>query len=238
VAARITGDTSRLASAELAAETVLSSPSATDFHVLVARTGLAMIAVQRGDIEAAVEQYAALKSVPGIMLIYLSIDRVLGLLTHTMSQYEQAISHFEDALDFCRKAGYRPELAWTCCDYADTLLQRDQPGDQIRAQSLWEEALAISRELGMKPLMERVAGRLEWLAAQPAPQPVYPDGLTQREVEVLRLIAAGLGNPDIAAELVISLNTVARHVSNIFSKIGAANRAEAATYAYRHGLVQ
>jgi DNA-binding NarL/FixJ family response regulator len=57
-------------------------------------------------------------------------------------------------------------------------------------------------------------------------------------VEVLRLIAAGKGNLDIAAELVISLNTVARHVSNIFSKIGAANRAEAATYAYRHGLVQ
>jgi hypothetical protein len=43
-----------------------------------------MIAVQRGDIEAAVEQYAALKSVPGIMMFYLSIDRVLGLLTHTM----------------------------------------------------------------------------------------------------------------------------------------------------------
>jgi DNA-binding NarL/FixJ family response regulator len=86
--------------------------------------------------------------------------------------------------------------------------------------------------------MERVAvlqGRVESL---PTKMPAYPDGLTQREVEVLRLIAAGRSNPDIAAELVISLNTVARHVSNIFSKTGAANRAEAATYAYRHGLVQ
>jgi DNA-binding NarL/FixJ family response regulator len=57
-----------------------------------------------------------------------------------------------------------------------------------------------------------------------------------REVEVLRLIAAGRSNPQIAAELVLSPFTVARHVSNIFAKIGAANRAEAASYATRHGL--
>jgi DNA-binding NarL/FixJ family response regulator len=140
-------------------------------------------------------------------------------------------------LDFCRKAGYRPELAWTCCDHADTLLQRDQPGDQIRAQSLWEEALSISSELGMKPLMERVAGRLEWLAAQPAPQPVYPDGLTQREVEVLRLIAAGKSNQEIAEELIISVRTVASHIANIFYKTKTGNRTAAATYALQHDLV-
>ena len=67
--------------------------------------------------------------------------------------------------------------------------------------------------------------------------PAYPDGLTNREVEVLRLIAAGSSNQDIADELVISLNTVARHVSNILAKTDAANRAEAAVYASRHGLV-
>ncbi len=41
-----------------------------------------------------------------------------------MGNLDQAATHFEDALAFCRKAGYRPDLAWTCCDYADTLLQR------------------------------------------------------------------------------------------------------------------
>jgi DNA-binding NarL/FixJ family response regulator len=85
--------------------------------------------------------------------------------------------------------------------------------------------------------MERVATRLDGLAAGPPPAPAYPDGLTQREVEVLLLIAQGRSNPEIAQELVVSIRTVTTHVSNIFSKINAANRAEAATYAIRHGLI-
>jgi DNA-binding CsgD family transcriptional regulator/pimeloyl-ACP methyl ester carboxylesterase len=62
------------------------------------------------------------------------------------------------------------------------------------------------------------------------------DRLTSREVEVLRLIATGKSNPQIAEELVISLNTVQRHVSNILAKTGAANRTEAALYARDRGL--
>ncbi len=80
-----------------------------------------------------------------------------------MGNLDLATEHFEDALDFCRKASYRPELAWTCCDYADTLLQRASagsaqahPGDRQKATSLLEESLAITRELGMRPLMEQV----------------------------------------------------------------------------------
>ena len=68
-------------------------------------------------------------------------------------------------LAFCREAGYRPELAWTCCDYADTLLQRNGTGDQEKATSLLDESLAISTELGMRPLMERVLSRQETLKA-------------------------------------------------------------------------
>jgi pimeloyl-ACP methyl ester carboxylesterase/DNA-binding CsgD family transcriptional regulator len=60
--------------------------------------------------------------------------------------------------------------------------------------------------------------------------------LSSREVDVLRLLALGKSNAQIAEELVISQNTVIRHVSNIFAKIGAANRAEAAAYATRNGL--
>ena len=57
------------------------------------------------------------------------------------------------------------ELAWTCCDYADTLLQRNEPGDRQKAMSLLDESLAISSELGMRPLMERVQSRREILGA-------------------------------------------------------------------------
>jgi LuxR family maltose regulon positive regulatory protein len=61
--------------------------------------------------------------------------------------------------------------------------------------------------------------------------------LSSRELEVLRLLAAGRSNQQIADELVISLNTANRHVSNIYAKTGVANRAEAVGYAHRQGLV-
>ena len=62
-------------------------------------------------------------------------------------------------------------------------------------------------------------------------------GLTSREFEVLRLVAAGKTNRDIAADLVISDRTVARHLSNIFDKLGVSSRAAATSYAYEHGLI-
>ena len=90
--------------------------------------------------------------------------RVLGLLAETIGNLDEAAQHFDDALAFCRR-GYRPELAWTCCDYADTLLRRNEPGDRQKAMSLLDESLAISSELGMRPLMERVLSRREILKA-------------------------------------------------------------------------
>ncbi len=49
-----------------------------------------------------------------------------------------------------------PELAWTCCDYADTLLQRNEPSGREKAMAMLDESVAISSELGRRPLMERV----------------------------------------------------------------------------------
>jgi DNA-binding NarL/FixJ family response regulator len=62
--------------------------------------------------------------------------------------------------------------------------------------------------------------------------------LTRREAEVLRLVATGLSNQDIAAALVISLETVKTHVGNIFGKLGAANRSQAVVIAYEAGVVR
>jgi hypothetical protein len=89
----------------------------------------------------------------------ISVDRLLGLSYQVMENPDQAAAHFEDALAFCRKAGYRPELAWTCCDYADTLLSRNGEGDRAMASLLLNESLSIATELGMRPLMERVGAR-------------------------------------------------------------------------------
>jgi ATP/maltotriose-dependent transcriptional regulator MalT len=240
VAARITGDVNRFGASEAAAQSVLSSPLANPLRANTARTGLALIAVQRNDVAEAAKQYSALESLRGTIQYFslISNDRLLGLLTQTMGNLGKVTEHFEAALAFCRRAGYRPELAWSLCDYADVLLQRNQPNGQIEARSLLEEAFTISGDLGMKPLMGRVRERLEGLESQSIPTPAYPHGLTQREAEVLRLIGQGKSNPQIAEELVISLNTVARHASNLFTKIGCSSRAEAAAYAVRHGLVQ
>ncbi|MBD0676967.1 response regulator transcription factor [Streptomyces sp. CBMA156] len=65
---------------------------------------------------------------------------------------------------------------------------------------------------------------------------VFPDGLTNREVDVLRLIADGLSNPEIAGALFIEEATVKTHINNVFAKIDARNRADAVRYVFRQGL--
>jgi DNA-binding NarL/FixJ family response regulator len=64
-----------------------------------------------------------------------------------------------------------------------------------------------------------------------------PYGLTERELQVLRLVAEGKSNRDIAAGLVISEHTVARHVQNIFAKLGVSSRTAASAFAYSHELL-
>ena len=102
--------------------------------------------------------------------------------------------------------------------------------------SLLDEAFSISTELGMHPLMERVAVLQGRVGSLPTTTPAYPDGLTQREVEVLLLIALGKSNSEIANELVLSVRTVERHITNIYAKINARGRADATSYAFTHRL--
>ena len=164
--ARITGVPHRFDVARRSAETVLSSASAAPFYTIAARCGLGLQSVIQEDVQGATDQYLVIEQMRGTLLgseWAIAIDRILGLLAQTMAELDQAATHFKDALTFCRNAGYRPELAWTCCDYADTLLQRNGPSDPEKAMSLLDESLAISTELGMRPLMERVLSRQDGL---------------------------------------------------------------------------
>jgi DNA-binding CsgD family transcriptional regulator len=238
LAARINGSVQGLEVARATAAAILSSKSATPLVSTGARAGLGLLSVLQGDVAAAQEQHTALLSQRGTMLQtgVATIDRVLGLLAHTMGNRDQAIEHFEDAQAFCRKAGVRPELAWACHDHAEVLLERNGPGDHARAVTMLEEALSISRALEMPPLHQRVIRLQERAESQPAKDPAYPGGLTRREVEVLCQIAAGRSNREIASELVVTARTVERHVTNIYRKINARNKADATAYAFRQGL--
>jgi len=163
-------------------------------------------------------------------------DRILGLLAQTMSNFNDSEFHFKEALTFCRNGGYRPQLAWSLYDYANLLLQRNNLGDRERALELLDECLTLSTELGMKPVIERTTDLKQKASMQLARPSAYPDGLTRREVEVLRLIASGKSNREIAETLFISYNTAINHVKNILGKTDSANRTEAAAYAIERGL--
>ncbi len=232
---RVSDTTETLDLAESAARAVVSSQSLPTLFINRARIGLALVAIQRGDAESAKEQYSILESWRGTQIFAIfSYDRLLGLLAQTMGNLDDALTHFQEALTFCRRAGYRTELAWSLCDYSEL---RQARGEQKDAINLLEEALSTSTELGMRPLMKRVAWLKERIEAAPVSAPTFPGGLTEREVEVLRLVAAGRSNPEIAHELYISPRTVTTHVSNILNKTNSANRAEASTYASQHGLL-
>ena len=98
-------------------------------------------------------------------------------------------------------------------------------------------AIAEFEDMKMQPSLDRALALKDKAESAPIPTPALPDGLTAREAEVLSLIATGRTNREIGEELFIALNTVERHVSNILSKTGSANRTEAASYANQHGLV-
>ena len=164
--------------------------------------------------------------------------RYLGLLAATMRRWDEAQRHFEDALAMNAKMGAKPWLAHTRYAYAVMHLARGQADDHERAMALLDEALALSRELGMRALETRVVGLQRHATPRPRSRRTYPCGLTPREVEVLRLLASGKSNHDIAEALFVSPNTVANHVRSILTKTNTANRTEAAAYAHRHGLLE
>ena len=102
-----------------------------------------------------------------------------------------------------------------------------------------EEAIGLAAALGAAPLLEEahaLARRARLRFGDSNGSALDSLGLTEREREVLELVAAGQSNPQIAAALFISPKTASVHVSNILGKLGVASRGEAAAYAHRHGL--
>ena len=131
-------------------------------------------------------------------------------------------------------AGIAQSLAADIPDSRLALLEGDSTapylGDSEAAATTLLEFLKEEPAPAAQPKPSRTAGGRLKTAVAP------PDGLTDREVEVLQLVAGGRKNSEIAEELVLSVRTVERHVGNIYKKIGARGRADAAAYTLTHGL--
>ena len=177
---RITGEHGHQDAARSTAEAVFASGNALPLAARYARVGLALEAVDSGNEALAAEQYDALGSLQGTFMPALSVsfDHLLGLMARTTGNPDRAMAHFEDALEFCRQAGYRPELAWCSCDYAEALIERGATGDSARAIDLLDESMSIAGDLGMRPLSERAAAIKAVEESGPSRPPEFPAGLT------------------------------------------------------------
>jgi DNA-binding CsgD family transcriptional regulator/tetratricopeptide (TPR) repeat protein len=197
---------------------------------------LALGYARLGETERAARCYEKLLPFQGQVSPVL-IDRALGVAALAAGD-EAARQHLADAEALAHRAGMQPELAFILIERG--LLEQARGGDAAKSTThIWlTEGLHLCEELGMREHARRVFD-----AAHTAPSPGYqskrsehPAGLSDREVEVLRLVAQGKTNREIAAALVLSEKTVARHMTNIFNKILVENRAGATAFALRHGL--
>jgi DNA-binding CsgD family transcriptional regulator len=145
--------------------------------------------------------------------------------------------------DRARAARYYPrlrafsgQLHWFLIDLA---LGAGQAlcGERDSARACLDLAERAARRAGMRPALAEIQQIKRDLDADPGAGRTLPAGLSRREAEVLRLVAAGMYNREIARALHLSENTVAKHLTSIFNKTGSENRAAAATFAARHGLV-
>jgi DNA-binding CsgD family transcriptional regulator/tetratricopeptide (TPR) repeat protein len=223
--------------AEAAARAVITKPSAVRNAVVQAQTGHALLAVLDADVDECETDLEALAPFEFVMPTQsgLTTGRVLGLLAHAVGQKRRAWNHFERALAFCRTSGFKPELAWTCHDYAAALLDLGAGDDRVKAAALLDEGEQIAAAIGLGPLRKRIAAFRERYRLRLARNPA---GLTTREFEVLQLLASGKANKDIAEALFISTHTVAVHVARVLEKTGSPNRTAAVAYATRHHLLE
>jgi DNA-binding CsgD family transcriptional regulator/tetratricopeptide (TPR) repeat protein len=157
---------------------------------------------------------------------YGAADRYLGMLAATLGDSDMAVRHYEDALRLNRAMGARTWLAHTAYQYGRLRLSLNDD----RSGSLLADAAMLAETIGMPTLLARVL-----LLTAPGASPL-PDGLSAREIDVLRLVARGHSNREIGADLFISEHTVANHIRAILRKTDCANRTEATAYAYRQGL--
>ncbi|MBT2439314.1 LuxR family transcriptional regulator [Streptomyces sp. ISL-36] len=194
-------------------------------RLLAARTEVALAV---GDTDGAAEAVAELTELArGAVLLGAMADTASGALA--LARHEPALHLLHRAL----ASWVRLRIPYEAAQTRMLLAAADRAaGDDEAARLELTAARAVFERIGALPDARRAAALLS------GQRRTLPGGLTRREAEVLRLVAAGGTNRDIAHALVISEHTVARHLNNIFAKLGVTSRTAATAYAYAHDLAE
>jgi len=181
-----------------------------------------------GQADAAAELAGELRSIAasfGCAPVQARSDHASADVALAMGDAASALQLLRRERGVWERLGARYETA-RCCVLIGRALRA--LGDNESAIAELTAARRTLAQLGARPAEDEAAALI---------RPTLPRGLTEREVEVLRLVATGKTNPEIAALLVLSEKTVGRHLSNIFTKIDVTTRTAAAAFAYEHHLV-
>ena len=163
----------------------------------------------------------------------LAVHRLLGELATTGCRYAAAAAHLDQALALADACAAPYERALTLLAQAELSVV---VGKREEVLAVLDEVRAICVPLDARPALARVEAIASRLRDAPLPPATYPAGLTAREVEVLRLVAQGLSNAEVAERLYLSPRTVNGHLTAIYGKLGVASRGAAIRYALEHQL--
>jgi len=167
-------------------------------------------------------------------LALLAAHRLLGELDTDAGAHKEAGRHLGTSLALTDACQAPYERALTLLAMAE--MER-ATGDRDAARALLDAVKAICEPLGAASALARVAALAGRMDTAPPAAVAYPAGLSAREVEVLRLVAEGLSNPQVGARLFLSPRTVEQHLRSVFHKTGVTSRVAAARWAADHALV-
>jgi DNA-binding CsgD family transcriptional regulator len=217
-------------------EKLVDALPADSFQRGCALATMARAAAKLEDRTRAAAYYRQLLPFAGLYF-WFQVDLSLGLLALCLDEHAAAADHLERGRASAAQGAILPELGDCLVAQAELALRRGGRGSSLAARELLGQAAGVFAELGNGPRLNGVRALLRSLPTQPGPtKSPAPAGLTTREIAVLRCVAAGRSNRDIAAALALSEKTVANHLTSILNKIGAENRAAAAAFAVRHDL--
>jgi DNA-binding CsgD family transcriptional regulator len=197
--------------------------------------GLAQTALLLDDQTRLARYYPQLTALEGRFADFL-IDRLLGEIETWQGDWAAAQRHLAAAEAVARKEVLSWELARTLEAQANLILAQGKHPGTAGVQELLEQALELVQRIGNPSEADRLQERLRTLVRGRPVRPRLPAGLSEREAEVLRLVATGKSNREIAQALYLSESTVAHHLTSIFAKTGVDNRAAATAFALRHNL--